>query len=178
MLNSNVIYYLYEDCYQMSRKKPIKKAKTMLSKTKVSTKLKSTGTEVLENQLKGFLAKLPQQCRKDLSAVKQQVVKLTAALKKAKAQKKSANIAKLTAQLEQSKKQVVSLSQKKAKFSELNKMITGFLKQSIAPVVKKKPKKTKLASKTKRDTTTTADVRYEAPKTVTETTPEFEFENA
>jgi hypothetical protein len=164
----------------MSRKKPIKKAKTMSSKTKLSTKLKSTGTEILENQLKGLLTKLPQQCRKDLSAVKQQVIKLTAALKKAKMQKKSANIAKLTAQIEQSKKQVVSLSQKKAKFSELNKMITGLLKQSTAPVIKKNPKKTKSASKSKRATTTntTTDLRYEAPKTVTETTPQFEFENA
>ncbi len=175
MLNSNVIYYLYEDCYQMSRKKPIKKAKTTLTKMKLSTKLtKSTGTEVLENQLKGLLAKLPQQCRKDLSAAKQQVVKLTASLKKAKSQKKSANIAKLTDQLEQSKKQVVLFSQKKAKFSELNKMIVGLLKQSTAPVIKKKPKKEKLVSKSKRAT----DTRYEAPKIVTETAPEFEFENA
>jgi len=186
----------------MSRKKQIKKAKINLIKVKHPVKAvkvtktakiakmtkvaKLTATDQLEKQLQVLLAKLPQQCRKDLSVAKQQAAKWAVSLKKAKAQKKSAAIAKLTTQLEQAKKHVLLLSQKRAVFSDISKTIAMLLKQAaskpampVAKVKSKKPKKAKTVSKVKGAATTT---RYEAPKAVnspaTEMTSEFEFENA
>ena len=180
----------------MSRKKQIKKAKTNVIKvkhpvkavkvTKIVKIAKLTATDQLEKQLQVLLAKLPQQSRKDLAVAKQHAAKWAVSLKKAKAQKKSAAIAKLTTQLEHAKKHVLLLSQKRAVFSDISKTIVMLLKQAaskpampVAKVKSKKPKKAKTVSKLKGAATTP---RYDVPKAVnnvaTETTSEFEFENA